>query len=159
VLGDANAYGIPGLYARDQSRQLQHDDPLVGKAMFTVIGNASTLAESTAVLLLRHAEWFAADRPIFGAMLFPHEPGVDILLGNSSGSVTLPGLGEVPSSLQFVSLLDDSMNFPFDSALQVPEPSAVMLMALSGDIILRRRRSWRSASPAFPSVARPGLIP
>lgn len=140
ALGDANAYGIPGLYALDQSRPMKLDDPLVGKAMFTLIGNESTLAESTSVLLLQHAEWFAADRPIFGAMLFPYEPGVEILLGNIGGSVTLPGIGEVPNSLQFASLIDD-LEFPVDAVPPVPEPSTAMLLALGGGWFVRRRRT------------------
>lgn len=139
-LGDANAYSIPGLYAMDQSRPMKLDDPLVGKTMFTVIGNASTLAESTSVLLLQHAEWFAADRPIFGAMLLPHEPGVELLLGNLGGPVTLPGLGDVPHSLQFASLFDD-LDFPVDAVPPIPEPSTTVLLLLGGGWLVRRRRT------------------
>lgn len=141
VLGDANAHHIPGLYALDQSRQLRYDDPLIGKAMFTLIGNAPSLPESTSVLLLRHAEWFTPDSPIFGAMLFPHEPGVEVLLGNIGSPVTLPGFGIMPSSLHFVSLSDDSIDLRIKSALPVPEPSTLMLIALSGAWMLRRQRN------------------
>jgi|GEM_PF-2218584 len=52
-LGDSNAYGIPGLYSVDVSQQLTPDHALVGRSMFTLIGNESTLATSTAVVVMR----------------------------------------------------------------------------------------------------------
>jgi len=138
-LGDDNAYGIQGLYAVDASRPLRGDDVLVGKTMFTLIGNETTLEDSTSVIVLRHAEWFVADRPVFGAMLFPFEEGVDAIVGSFGGGVVLPILGEVPQSLRFESLIE-ALEGPGSTAPLIPESSTAFLLLLGLGWSLKRRR-------------------
>jgi len=142
-LGDSNAYGIPGLYSVDVSQQLSADHALVGRSMFTLIGNESTLAASTSVVVIRHAESFPADQPVFGAMLFPFAEGVEILFGEISGAVPLPLLGEVPQSLRLETLsgtVDDFSRVPHP---QVPEAGVGLLALLGAGWTLRRRkRAW-----------------
>jgi hypothetical protein len=140
-LGDRHAYGVQGLYAVDASRQLRGDDVLIGKTMFTLIGNEATLEDSTSVIVLRHAEWFVADRPVFGAMLFPFEEGVDALLGSFGGGVVLPILGAVPHTLRFERLVGEG---PGVTVPLIPESRTALLLLLGVGWSLKRRRPAES---------------
>lgn len=114
-----------GLYASDQSSPITSDSPLIGKNIYTLIGNNATLATSTNLGIVRHPGTFAADNPVFEGVADISDPGATILFGRLGPGVTT-ALGMGSPSIMLVDIV-------------CPEPSSAMLLLL-GLVGLRARR-------------------
>ena len=127
--GASNTIGsdFSGLYASDKSSPLLAGNPLVGKPIYTLIGNSHTLAGSTDLGIVRHPDAFAADAPVFSALADLSDPAVVVLRGwRGPGFVTALG----PST--------ESLNISF------PEPSVALLLAASLAAVAGRRKRDQS---------------
>jgi len=114
-----------GLYASDQSVAIPADSALVGKSIYTLIGNAATLAASTGLGIVRHQASFAADNPVFEALADISDPASVVLFG-SVGPGVETALGMSPASLNISN--------------PIPEPSTSALLLLLAPILLIRQR-------------------
>ena len=87
------ANGASGIYEMDFEVAIPPESPLVGKNMFTVIGNKPTLSDSTQILVYKHPQVFKSDPESTGnAFLNEHDGGQLLVgtfgrLGFSAGSV------------------------------------------------------------------------
>ena len=94
-----------GLYSADASVFVNPVNPLVGKPIYTLIGNAATLSTSSELAIIRHASLFEADAPVFGRTADISDPSTTILFGRRQGPSVTTALGAAPS-LQLGSLLE-----------------------------------------------------
>jgi hypothetical protein len=74
-LGDENAFNVPGYYAAVFNELLQTGHPLIGKRIYTVIGNGPHLSLSSAIIIIKDNDSFGADTPFFQAFALIHQPG------------------------------------------------------------------------------------
>lgn len=114
-----------GLYASDKSSPIASDSPLVGKSIYTLIGNNATLAGSTEMAIIRDDQSFAADNPVFEALADVSASSSVILFGTAGGPGFTTALGAATSSLSLKPV--------------VPEPMSAALL-LSGLALAARRR-------------------
>jgi len=122
--GSSNAIGsdFVGLYASDKSSPLTAGSPLIGKSIYTLIGNNATLTASTELGIVRHPGSFAADAPVFAGLADLSDPAAVILYGGRGSGVTT-ALGLSTQSLR----------------LGVPEPSVALLIVLGLAAVIGRR--------------------
>lgn len=127
--GSSNAIGsdFVGLYASDKSSPLTVGSPLIGKPIYTMIGNNASLAASTELGIVRHPGSFAADAPVFAGLADLSDPATVILYGGRGAGVST-ALGLSTQSLR----------------LGVPEPSVALLLVLGLATVAGRRQSGRS---------------
>ena len=118
---------FPGLYAADKSSPIASDSPLVGKSIYTLIGNNATLAGSTELAIIRDNESFAADNPVFEALADISATSSVILFGSPTGPGFTTALGAATSSLSL--------------APAVPEPMSAALLLSGLALVARRRRA------------------
>lgn len=123
---DATSIGFHfhGLFITEKLEPLAGDSPLIGKPVYTLIGNGPTFAASTQLGLVRHPVLFGPDEPFFAATTDISDPYAVVLLGSSGPSATT-ALGFSSASLSL--------------ARAIPEPTSGTLMLLAGVIIFRRR--------------------
>ncbi len=119
--------GISGLYDADKGQPIPAASPLVGRTIYTIIGNGATLETSTQMAIIKEAEVFSADAPVFQATANPSEQGSTIILGSLGPAVAIPELGGSFAVLR----------------LSIPEPGVVSLglIALGTVCGCRRRRN------------------
>ena len=124
---DATSIGFNfnGLFITEKLAPLAGDSPLIGKPVYTLIGDGPTFAQSTQLGLVRHPVVFGPDEPLFAAWTDISDPYAVVLLGSSGPSATT-ALGFSPTSLGL--------------ARAIPEPTSGTLMLLAGVMLLRRRR-------------------
>lgn len=128
TFGSTSAIGAfnPGLYGGDKSVPIAGNSPLIGKSIYTLIGNGATLAASGEIALIRDDQSFAVDAPVFAALADISAASSVILIGNASGPGFSTALGASASSL---------------SLAPVPEPMSAMLLLSGLGLMIRRRRA------------------
>ena len=125
------AFPAEHLYASDKSVAIPGGSPLIGKNIYTLIGNAGTLAGSSEFAIIRDDESFAADAPVFQALADISAPigggagQIAVLFGNPNGPSITTALGAAPS-LQLA---------------PIPEPMSAALLLSSLALVARRRRA------------------
>ena len=119
VFGSSSQIGadFAGLYAADKSTPIASDSTLVGKSIYTLVGNNATLAGSTELAIIRDDQSFAADNPVFEALADVSAGSSVILFGSPTGPGFTTLLGPATSSLSL--------------GVAVPEPMSAALL-LSG---------------------------
>lgn len=119
-------FNFNGLFFIEKLEPLASDSPLIGKPVYTLIGNGPTFAASTELSLVRHPVIFGPDEPFFAAFTDISDPYAVVLMGSSGPSATT-ALGFSPTSLSL--------------ARAVPEPASGALILLAGVMLLRARRT------------------
>lgn len=116
---------FPGLYELDAQRPLFPADVEVGKNIYTLIGNGSTLASSTEAALVLDPGTFNFDNPLFAARAEISNPSATVVFGSLNGPSVTSALGAAPS-LKF--------------GATVPEPFSATLLFAGLALGFRRRR-------------------
>jgi hypothetical protein len=114
-----------GLFYAERTVTIETDSTLVGKPIYTFIGNGPTFAASTQLALVRHPVNFDADQPIFSALTDISAPYASVMMG-SPGPTATTALGFSTSSLSL--------------ATAIPEPEVCILFGLGLTLVLRRRQ-------------------
>jgi hypothetical protein len=104
---------------------MEPDSILIGKPVYTLIGDGPTFAASTQLGLVRHPVAFGSDEPLFFAFTDISGPYTTVVLG-SPGPAATTELGFSPSSLSL--------------ATAIPEPETCVLFGLGVALVLRRRQ-------------------
>jgi hypothetical protein len=125
--GPPSAIGIDfsGLLIAQGIEPIEIDSSLVGKPIYTLIGDGPTFAGSTQLGLVRHPIVFAADNPLFSTVTDISGPYATVLLG-TPGPAATTALGFSPASLSL--------------ATAIPEPETCVLFGLGVALVLRRRQ-------------------
>jgi hypothetical protein len=121
----ASGAGFEGLYDVAAQSPLAAGHPLVGKSIYTWIGNGASLATSTQFAIIKDNNSFDIDAPLFAANAGLLETTNQYLFGSGNGP----------------SLTANSV-FPANVSLQlagIPEPMSATLL-LSGLVLLACRR-------------------
>lgn len=116
---------VGGVYQTVLNGAIAGDSALVGKNVFTVIGNGSSLRESNQLLVYKHAHSFKADPDATDDTLLGEDAGGELLIG-SFGKIGEFGPISNPS---------------FSLAPAIPEPSAIALLFGGMSFLLVGRRS------------------
>lgn len=124
-IGSPAAADAPGLYAADLSAPINAGDPLVGKSIYTLIGNGSNISTSNQLAVVKDDQTFNVDAPVYQANAFIYEPSSVVLVGSAGPSVRIDVLGA---------------NFESLRLRTIPEPSMAMLGLLGLGLVARRRR-------------------
>jgi hypothetical protein len=126
VFGTSSSVGgvVPALYQADQSQPIGGTSPLVGKTIYTMIGNTAALADAGQGGVVRHAGTFAADAPLFSGVADISLPTSTVLMGSVGPNVTTV-LGAAPSLL----------------LAPIPEPMTATLLLSAFALVARRRRA------------------
>jgi hypothetical protein len=117
--------GFEGLYELSAQRPLVAADVEVGKNIYTLIGNAPTLAASTEAALVLDPGTFNFDNPLFAARADITNPSATVVFGSLNGPSVTSALGAAPS-LKF--------------GATVPEPFSATLLFAGLALGFRRRR-------------------
>lgn len=130
--GSAIGWLGAGVYDGSASAAINTGSSFIGKGIYTLIGNASTLAASTQLLIAKHTGAFAQDAPLFSAVatLDQSSGNGTVLWGNSAGGALDVGGGSSLSTYRTLAVG------------AVPEPSRAMLaaMGLFAGLVRRRRK-------------------
>lgn len=112
------------------------NDNFIGKNIFLVLGNGSSIGNSTGLLVLQSSTLFAADNPLFSTALnLQTGTGLTVLHGSNNYNGTSQKLIELGADDGFGAINSYQM------AALIPEPSSFLLTALGVfGFILRRRR-------------------
>lgn len=102
---------------------------IVGKSIYTFIGNGNSLADSTEIAIIKDDNAFAADAPLFTTWASLLEGGAQALVGNLNGPAVKvnDAFAEAPS-LQLVNVG------------VIPEPMSAAFLLSSLTLVARRRR-------------------
>ena len=122
-----------GVYQGAPSTAILAGSGFIGHNIYTLIGNAATLAASTELLIVKHTPTFAQDNPVFSAdALLDANAGNGTVLWGSTGKTSFDfGGGALPNYSTLAA-----------SAGAVPEPSRAVLAGLGlMGLMLRRRRA------------------
>jgi hypothetical protein len=122
--GNAAALDIPGLYAASINEAVNTGDPRIGKSIYTLIGNGTSLATSNQIAVVKDEQTFALDAPLATAQAYIYQPTSVLLIGTEGPLTTIPGFTGSFNTLQLA---------------VVPEPSSLALLGLCG-LLFRRRR-------------------
>ena len=129
VVGDAGGFNTPGLYGHDFSAPINAGNTLIGKNIYTFVGNQSTLASSSQILIMKAdpAQLFPEDNPVGVADANLTNPLATMIVGTSVPGQTIPGVAGTFNGAQLV---------------PIPEPTALFtcLLGVFG-MAMRRRRS------------------
>jgi hypothetical protein len=118
--------GFPGLYESLASEVISEGNPLIGKNIYTLIGNGATLATSTEAALVLDPAVFAVDGAVpFSARAEISNPSATIVFGSPTGPNIDTLLGTA-ASLQM--------------RATVPEPLSATLLLAGLALGFRRRR-------------------
>jgi hypothetical protein len=125
--GAQNAVGadLPGLYQVDKSQSVPPGSSLVDKNIYTLIGNAATLAASGESAIVRHAAQFGVDAPTFSRVADISLAGNEVLRGTLDGPSVTTALGSA-ASLRLA---------------PIPEPMSLTLLLSGLALVFRRRRA------------------
>jgi hypothetical protein len=130
--GSAIGWLGAGVYDGSASAAINSGSSFIGKGIYTLIGNAATLAASTELLIAKHPGVFAQDAPLFSAVatLDQSSGNGTVLWGNSAGGALDVGGGSSLASYRTVGVA------------AIPEPSRAMLaaMGLFAGLVRRRRK-------------------
>jgi hypothetical protein len=118
--------GFEGIYDLPAQTSLATGNSLIGKSIYTLIGNNAALASSTNLLIVKHPGVFEADAPLFVGSASLLDPANQVLFGNASGPV-------VSANSVFPAAV--SLQFP------VPEPMSASLVVCALALAGRRRRA------------------
>lgn len=121
-----------GVYDGSASAAINTGSSFIGKGIYTLIGNAATLAGSTQLLIAKHTGTFAQDAPLFSSTAsLDQSSGNGTVLWGTTGAFNVDVGGG--SSLPAYSTL---------AVGAVPEPSRAMLaaMGLFAGLVRRRRK-------------------
>jgi hypothetical protein len=128
VVGDAGGFNTAGLYGKDFSAPINAGNALIGKNIYTFVGNQSTLAGSSQILIMKAdpTSVFPEDNPVGVADANLTDPEATIIVGSSVPGVTIPGL---------------QGTFTGAGLVPIPEPAALLtcLLGVLG-MAMRRRR-------------------
>lgn len=129
--GSAIGWLGAGVYDGSASAAINAGSGFIGKGIYTLIGNAPTLAASTELLIAKHSGVFAQDAPLFSATASLDQTvgNGTVLWGNSAGAAIDIGGGLNPS-------------YRTVGVAAIPEPSRAMLaaMGLFAGLVRRRRK-------------------
>lgn len=123
----ASGAGFEGIYDVAAQSPISAGNPLVGKSIYTLIGNAATLAGSNELAIVRDNSAFDVDAPLFNAAASLLESTNVFMFGNGTGP----------------SLTANSV-FPANASLQlqaIPEPMSAALLLSGLALVVRRRRA------------------
>jgi hypothetical protein len=115
-------YGIAGTYQFEVTAAIAANSVFTGN-IYTIIGNASTLAASTQIIVFKHDATFSPDPAPSGPAMLKNGKGT-LLWGNYGLYTADIGLGPAPAF----------------SPPYLPEPSTALLGLLGAIGLLRRRR-------------------
>lgn len=102
-------------------------NPLIGKSIYTLIGNNADLASSTELAIIQDNQAFDVDAPLFVAGASLLESTNVVRFGNGSGpSLTTNSAFQAASSLQLA---------------PIPEPMSAALLLSGLALVVRRRRA------------------
>ena len=119
--------GFEGIYDLPAQAPLAAGNPLVGKSIYTLIGNNASLAASTDLAIVQDNAAFDVDAPLFNTAASLLEGTNVYRFGNGSGP----------------SLTANSV-FPAAASLQlspIPEPMSAALLLSGLALVVRRRRA------------------
>jgi hypothetical protein len=123
----ASGAGFEGIYDVAAQQPLSAGNPLVGKSIYTMIGNAATLAGSTELAIIRDNGAFDVDAPLFNTAASLLEGTNTYLFGNGTGpSLTANAVFPAAASLQLQA---------------IPEPMSAALLLSGLALVARRRRA------------------
>ncbi|SKA79980.1 PEP-CTERM protein-sorting domain-containing protein [Prosthecobacter debontii] len=125
------AFGAGALEGNAQAPILEGSD-FIGESIYSIIGNAATLADSTELLIFKHSGLFQEDSPFFNA---------SAIIDLSSGNATLLwGSSTAHSGNYFGEGIQAAYSTAGASSM-VPEPSRLLFLLISSlGLLLRRRR-------------------
>jgi hypothetical protein len=125
--GATNTIGgdLPNLYSADKSQFLGAGNPLIGKNIYTLIGNGGTLAASGEGAIVRHADQFVQDLPTFSLTADLSLPSSTVLFGTLDGPQVVTVIGTA-ASLRMA---------------PIPEPMTAALLFSALALVGRRRRA------------------
>lgn len=141
------SFGAGALEGNAQAPILE-GSPFIGESIYSIIGNAATLAESTELLIFKHPGTFQEDSPFFNS-----SATIDL----SSGNGTLLWGSSTAYSGDYFGEGVQAAYSTVGASSMVPEPSR-MLFLFAGlvGLFMRRRRcvQWgKTASSAFAQIA------
>jgi len=118
-------FSLDGTYQFISTAEIGVGSPYTGN-IYTVIGNATTLATSTEFLVFKHDLSFNPDSPLGGPPAMVKAGRGTLILGGFNNFTHFIGLPSGPA--------------PAFNTVTVPEPSATLLGLLGAVGLLRRRR-------------------
>lgn len=128
-IGEAGA-GFEGLYDKPVSGAINAGDAIIGQNIYTLIGNGDTLATSSQLAIIRDANTFGADAPLFTAGAGLLEADASVVYGLATGPSVKPNAAfEGAASVQLQ---------PFGV---IPEPMSAAFLLSSLAFVVRRRRA------------------
>jgi hypothetical protein len=128
VVGDGGGFNTAGLYGKDYSAPLNTGNALIGRNIYTLVGDQAALGGSSQMAIFKSTATFPEDNPVGVATANLTDAGTTLVVGTSVPGAVVPG---VPGTFNGAAL-----------AVVVPEPTALLtcLLGVFG-MAIRRRRS------------------
>lgn len=128
--GSTNTIGgdYSGLFESVKEANIASDNALVGKSIYTLIGNGATLQSSTELAILVDAQQFNYDDPVFARRSNLTADTVTAAFGSKTGPAVETALGASTASIQLAPVAI------------IPEPMSAALLIGSLAFVVRRRR-------------------